>query len=178
MTMYRYRIVPAASALMVAAALIYSAACPAAEEGCSNWTLRGDYAFTISGTIYLSNPDNTVTMVRRDGIAMTHFDGQGGLTQVDYALGNGVPQGPVEAFREGESGHYTVNPDCTGTAQIRFPAPPGAASGATIDLIFVLSHSGEAIHTVVTQLFQPGATAAVPASIHSDGYKLGRVPLW
>jgi hypothetical protein len=161
---------------MLAVALLHSPASRADDNGCSNWTLRGDYAFTISGTIYVSNPDKTVTMVRRDGIAMTHFDGQGGLQQVDYALGNGVPQGPVDAFRQDETGHYTVNPDCTGTAEIRFPAPPGAASGAVIDLIFVLSHGGDAIHTVVTKLLSPGATAPVPASIHSDGYKLGSVP--
>jgi hypothetical protein len=40
------------------------------NDGCSNATLAGDYAFTVSGKIFL--PSGII--VEREGIAMTHFD--------------------------------------------------------------------------------------------------------
>src|SRR5688500_5897204 len=58
---------------------------PAAAE-CSNHTLRGDYGFSIEGTLLVGPAP-----VRLRGVAMTHFDGKGGLTQVDYATFDGVP---------------------------------------------------------------------------------------
>jgi hypothetical protein len=139
---------------------------------CNNRILSGDYAFTLGGTIYMPNGAGGTTLVLREGIAMTHFNGQGNLTQIDYALGNGVAQGPVDQFRTDETGSYTVNPDCTGTAEIDFPPAPGATAGAVIKLIFVLARHGEAIHTVVAELIPPGASQPIPASIHSEGTKL------
>lgn len=152
------------------------------NDGCSTSTLKGDYAFTVAGQIL--NPDGSITT--RNGVAMTHFDGNGGLTQVDYVMSltpasqmpgapGGVDKNP--AFRTGETGTYQVNQDCTGSAEIDFPVPPGFATGATIKLMFVLSNHGRAIHTVVTEVIPPGKTEAaapVPAVIHSDGWKLGR----
>jgi hypothetical protein len=85
------------------------------------------------------------------------------------------PKG-LTVFRAGETGTYDVNSDCTGTAEIDFPPPPGVTSGAMIKLIFVLSNHGGTIHTVVTSLTPPGAPSPVPAVIHSDGWKLGSVP--
>ena len=147
-------------------------------EGCANKTLSGDYAFTVAGQIL--NADGTITT--RNGVAMTHFDGSGHLTQVDYTISltpGQNPPGGVDtspAFRLGETGSYTVNPDCTGTAEIDFPAPPGVRTGAVIKLVFVLSERGDAIHTVVSSLTPPGAPAPVPAVIHSDGRRLGLFP--
>jgi hypothetical protein len=173
-----------AFAFLVAVALMFfSGATLYAQDndGCSNWTLNGDYAFTISGQIL--NADQTVTT--RNGIAMTHFDGAGNLTQVDYTMsltaGGQAPEGiggidTSPAFRTGEKGTYHVNSDCTGTAEIDFPSPPSGVKGAVIKLIFVLSNHGNAIHTVVTSLTPPGAPGPVPAVIHSDGWKLGSVP--
>jgi hypothetical protein len=57
-----------------------------AEEACSNRSLRGDYGFSIEGTL-LAGP---VTGPLR-GVAMTHFDGQGKLSQVDHVVVNGAP---------------------------------------------------------------------------------------
>jgi hypothetical protein len=156
------------------------------NDGCSNATLQGDYGFTIAGNIL--NPDGTVTT--RNGVAMTRFDGNGNLTQVDYTMsltpGSKTPGGfdPAPAFRQGETGTYHVNSDCTGTAEIDFPkpkTPPGAppfATGPTLKLIFVLSNHGRVIHTVVTELLSPGISgpgAPIPAVIHSDGWKLGYI---
>ena len=65
-------------------------------DGCSNATLIGDYAFTLHGEslgvlvagvglVPFANP------LPADGVAMTHFDGRGGLTQVDFVMRNGTP---------------------------------------------------------------------------------------
>ena len=107
---------------------------------------------------------------------MTHFDGNGKLTQVDFVMSNGVELAgvpdPVTGFHIKESGSYHVNSDCTGSAEIRFPAPPGVDSGAVIDLVFVLADHGRVIHTIVSSALPPGSTTPVPVSIHSDGEKL------
>jgi hypothetical protein len=76
------------------------------SAGCSNRTLFGDYGALIEGTILGPNlPLRTVIMV--------HFDGNGNLTSVDHVVLNGMP--PQAEWRP-NSGTYTVNPDCTGTA--------------------------------------------------------------
>jgi hypothetical protein len=110
---------------------------------------------------------------------MTHFNGQGRLTQVDFLMSNGLPTAgptdPLTGFHVGETGWYKVFPDCTGMAEIDFPKPPGGTSGAVIDLMFVLSNHGNTIHTIVSRLVPPNSSTPVPASIHSDAEKLGSV---
>jgi hypothetical protein len=113
--------------------------------------------------------------VYNDGVAMTTFDGIGGLTQVDWVMRNGVadpPPGP--GFHGNETGTYTVNPDCTGNAEIDFPIPPGGTSGAVITLKFVLGDHGRVIHTIVTSLRPPNTPpgTTVPVNTHSDAEKL------
>ena len=107
----------------------------AAAAECSNHTLRGDYGFVIEGTI-LAGP----AAVRLRGVAMTRFDGKGGLTQVDYATMDGVPGWPD--WRPA-TGTYEVNADCTGRAEI----VPG--SGPSIQLRLVVSDNGRRVDTVV-----------------------------
>lgn len=141
---------------------------------CSNQTLSGDYSFTVAGQIL--NSDGTTTT--RNGVAMAHFDGVGGWSQTDYVMSltpgqnppGGIDTNPV--FRTGETGVYQVNGDCTGFATINFPAPPGVTSGAVIKLAFVITDNGNAIHTVVTSLIPPGASAPIPVVIHSDGERV------
>jgi hypothetical protein len=150
------------------------------NDGCTNATLRGDYAFTVSGQIFLPNG----TVVQREGIAMTRFDGAGNLSQVDFVLSSpnaGAPPGsapvdPITGFHTQETGTYTVYSDCTGTFTITFPslttATGGSIPGAIIVVKFVLSDSGRSIHSVVTSLTPPGAPGPVPALIRSEGHKL------
>jgi hypothetical protein len=115
---------------------------------------------------------------------MQHYDGAGVVTQEDYVFGNGVlvpgPTDPLTGFHFHEQGKYTVNSDCTGTATINFPPPPEpGTSGAVIEVLFVLSNHGRTIHQIVSSLTPPGPTGGqttVPANIHADGEKLGRVP--
>jgi hypothetical protein len=107
----------------------------AAGVECSDHTLRGSYGFVIEGTL-LFGP----APVRLRGVAMTHFDGRGGLTQVDYATFDGVPAWPD--WRPA-TGTYEVNADCTGRAEI---VPVGAPP---IVLRLVVSDNGRRIDTVV-----------------------------
>lgn len=143
------------------------------NDGCTNATLYGDYAFRIDGQL-LPPGGPPIT---RAGVAMTRFDGAGGLTQVDFVMSNGAPMpGPADAttgFHLYEQGSYKVNADCTGSAAIHFPAPPGFSSGAEIDLMFVLGEHGRIIHTIVSRALPPGSTTPVPVSIHSDGVRMG-----
>lgn len=106
-----------------------------ADDTCSNHTLRGDYAFTIDGTI-LNGP----APVLLRGVAMTHFDGDGNLTQVDFATRNGIPMGPD--WRPA-GGTYQVNEDCTGSAEI---VP---VVGPSIPLRLVVFDGGRQVATVV-----------------------------
>jgi len=150
------------------------------NDDCTNATLKGDYAFTVSGQIFLPNG----TVIQREGIAMTHFDGAGSLTQVDFVLSSpnaGAPPGsapvdPITGFHTQETGTYTVYSDCTGTFTITFPSltttTGGSIPGATIVVKFVPADRGRSIHTVVTSLTPPGAPGPVPALIHSEGHKL------
>lgn len=137
------------------------------NDGCSNATLSGDYAFRISGEVFV--PDLTKTppvpttavMAYRDGVAMTHFDGHGNLKQVDFVMGNGLTplqQTPAPDpadidstthFSTGEWGKYQVFADCTGTATINFPPPKGMETGNIITLMLVIANNGSTLHTVV-----------------------------
>jgi len=144
------------------------------QDGCSAATLNGDYAFTVSGTIWVTDPQGVLEEVQRGGIAMTHFDGVGGLSQVDFVVSghNNLPAppppptDPVTGFHTMETGKYTVNSDCTGTFTINSP-------GTMISVKFVLSNHGRAIHTIVTSLTLP--SGPVTALIHSEGHKLGEI---
>lgn len=171
---------------MLATAFTVLALCGSARaqsndnDGCSNSTLKGDYAFTISGRIF--NPDGTFTLV--NGVAMTNFDGKrdaqgkGGLTQVDFIVSNPPlpgppsPTDPLTGFRTQESGTYQVFADCTGQATINFPPHPG---GFAIQYTFVLSNQGHKIHFVVSALTPPFAPGPIPVAIHGDAEKLGRI---
>jgi len=81
------------------------------NDGCRNATLLGDYAFRVDGQLLPPG----APPIARQGVAMTHFDGEGGLTQVDFVMSNGAPLGgpadPSTGFHIDEQGSYQVNPD-------------------------------------------------------------------
>jgi len=152
------------------------------HDGCSNSTLKGDYAFTVSGQIF--NQNGTFTQV--NGVAMTNFDGEadaqgkGSLTQVDFIvsnpplLGPPPPTDPLTGFRTQESGTYQVFPDCTGKATINFPP---LQHGLVIQITFVLSNQGRKIHAVVSALTAPtpGGPVTIPAAISAVAEKVGTI---
>jgi hypothetical protein len=183
------------AALMLAMGLFLSNSSVRAQDnqdqdavGCSNATLSGNYAFTVSGQVFLPIPavQNSYQIVQRQGVAMTNFDGLGGLSQVDFVLSDpnapkpkGVPPtDQITGFHNDENGTYTVNKDCTGTFTIILPAlldptthQPVTGTGKIV-VNFVLSDHGRAIHTIVTSIQPAGAPGPVPALIRSDGHKL------
>jgi hypothetical protein len=110
---------------------------PGAWFKCSNRTLRGDYGFSIDGTILAGTPN--AFLLR--GVAMTHFDGRGTLSQVDFTTRNGAPLTPD--WRPAV-GTYAINADCTGTAQII----PGDGS-PTLNLRLVVVDHGREVRTIV-----------------------------
>jgi hypothetical protein len=110
---------------------------------CSNATLHGDYAFTITGQIFAPAPAAGFV----SGVAMTHYDGAGHMKQVDHVMHNGVA--PLEEWRPG-SGPYQVNPDCTGYMIINAEPNILADSSPPLRVEFTVSQNGNLIKTVVT----------------------------
>src|SRR5271169_5465597 len=98
------------SLVLLTLALAASSTLTAHASACSNSTVRGTYAFTIHGTIFL--PDGSTLLI--DGIAKETYDGNGNETQVDAVATNG---NLTPGWRPG-AGSYSVNPDCTGTQTI------------------------------------------------------------
>ena len=128
---------------MAVFALGYLALTPVAraegqEDSCSNRNLRGDYGFTIEGLILPGS-------IPIRGVALTHFDGKGHLTQVDHVIFNGFP--PMQDWTPG-TGTYHINADCTGTVRIDVPS-----TGDFINLRVVVVREGKEVHTVVTAPF-------------------------
>jgi len=124
---------------------------------CTDRILRGDYGFSIEGVL---NPAPGVTLQLR-GVAMTTFNGDGTLTQVDHVVVAGVPP-PALEWTPG-TGTYHVNPDCTGTAHINVPS-----TGEFVNLRFVVIANGSQIHTVVAPPYDLGG---LERAVSSVGYR-------
>ncbi|MFZ0955398.1 MAG: hypothetical protein WAN60_03585 [Candidatus Sulfotelmatobacter sp.] len=77
------------------------------------------------------------------GVAMTEFDGKGGLTQIDTVTIGG--ELVADFTHTPATGSYTVNSDCTGTFTIDFTdgRPPVTASLVVVD-------NGSEVDTVIT----------------------------
>lgn len=165
-----------------------------AQEGfvCSNRTIQGTYAFTISGKVFSSGAPGATVTFYRDGVAMTFFDGttdykgEGHLSQEDYVLGNGLFVAPdpndqntaTNEFNSNETGSYRVFPDCTGWAEIDFPYTMNTTSAPipqVIKLKFVIAKHGQTLHAIVSslELLTPADTFVVPnVNIHSDAERV------
>ena len=130
---------------------------------CSNATLKGQYAFGVTGY----TPPGVVT-----GIKI--FDGNGNFTQRDYQ-GDGLRAMPPETdFATGETGTYTVNSNCTGSMVINLNVPgvpPGLSTGV-IKIMFVISDGGRHIHEVVSEFTPPFAAGPVPTQTSADDWKV------
>jgi hypothetical protein len=137
------RAIPVALAVGLASSLalssVWSVTADNDDDGegrCSNRTIRGDYGFDIGGTV-LAGP--RAGLLR--GVAMTHFDGRGGLSQVDFVTNNGVPAGTD--WRPA-TGSYDLDANCTGTAEISF-----TDGSPTLHLRLVVVRGGREIRTIV-----------------------------
>lgn len=124
------------SFFLLTLALAASSTVTAQAKACSNWTIKGSYAFTIHGQVLL--PDGAPPLLV-DGLARTTFDGRGNLTQLDAVAieGNIAPD-----FRL-STGTYSVNRNCTGAFTVSNGDQP------PIHVLMVVAQSGNTIHTVV-----------------------------
>jgi len=115
--------------------LAASSSSTAHASACSNSTIRGTYAFTIHGAIFLPNGSTLVV----DGIDKVTFDGNGNLTQLDAIAVNGN----VAPGWASNTGTYSVNPDCTGTFTVTNGNQP------PVHLQMIVAQSGNTIHDMV-----------------------------
>jgi hypothetical protein len=151
-----------AAPALVSAGLALAQSAGTEYLGCSNSTLNGSYAFQITGQILAPTPVAGPVA----GVALTLFDGNGNLSQVDNVVHNGVA--PIEDWRPA-IGTYTVNANCTGT--FTFTPQPTNPADASPPLIvhFVVKRDGSEIRTGVTS---SPASAAFMAAIVSIGVRM------
>jgi len=154
------------------------------NDGCSNATLQGDYAFSVHGQflglVTATGPQYFSSPVPVDVVAMTNFDGKGNIIQVDFTMADGLnpPAPPSDVdpqtgFTINESGRYKVFPDCSGNLELNLP-------GVFIAAKFVLASEGHKINTVIYQehVARPilGCASSTGCDTliqsHSDGTKL------
>jgi hypothetical protein len=131
---------------------------------CSDATLQGDYAFSVTSFTPLQFV-----------VGIKTFDGKGNLKQMDY-IGDSLRTRNQTDFAIGETGTYKVNADCTGTMVINLNAigvPPNTTQGGVINIVFVISNGGRAIHEVVSEFTPPGASGPVPTQTRADDWMVG-----
>jgi hypothetical protein len=145
---------------------------------CDNHSLRGQYAFTTVGTIVgvfdsagVIHPLASPLLVT--AVGQYTFDGHGSFTRVDYNVVNGTPsinsKTPLteDGFRTGQTGTYSVAPDCTGNMVLNIP------DGEEINLAIVLVNFGKGLHAVGKQFHVPGFSAPPPGTSCDSGCELG-----
>jgi hypothetical protein len=128
------------------------------DLGCSNATLKGDYAFAVL-TLAEENVGPNVV------VGLGTFDGRGGFNQIDFP-GNGITDLGLKGFRTGQTGSYTVNRNCTGFMTIDI-----VQAGVVVTNAIVISNGGRAIHAVVAAGTQNGAPAT-PLQSRVDFWKV------
>jgi len=109
------------------------------HPACNNRLIAGHYGFTLEGT-KLVGPGPTGSQV---GVAMTRFDGEGNLSQIDTVSIGGTTV--ADFTHTPANGKYTVNADCTGTFTLDF-----TDGRPTVTVNFVVVENGAEIDAVVT----------------------------
>lgn len=142
------------------------------DYGCSNATLKGEYAFGVTNYTPATSLDGSPPLPTSVVNGIKVFDGQGNFTQRDYQGDNLA--GPDFAPQGQETGTYQVNSDCTGSMVINLNVPnvPSGTSSGVINIMFVISNDGRHIHEVVSQFTPPGYTEAQPTQTSADDWKV------
>jgi hypothetical protein len=132
------------------------------DFGCSNATLRGEYAFGVT--------NYTIPQVVT-GIKI--FDGNGKFSQRDYIGDSLRTMNQTDFAPKGqETGTYIVNRDCTGRMEIDLNVPNTPAPHGRIEIMFVISDGGRHIHEVVSEFTPPGSSGPVPTQTSADDWKV------
>ena len=150
---------------MLAAAIALSALSSAARAdsyGCSNATLKGQYAFGVTAYTPPGFPNGPPQVVA----GIKTFDGKGSLTQRDY-----IGDSDQTDFSTGETGTYTINSNCTGSAVINLNVPGSPPGTGVIKVMFVISDGGRHIHEVVSEFIPPFSTRQ-PTQTTADDWKV------
>jgi len=124
-----------------ASAVAQSNSTPAhsSDGQCSNRTLHGAYGCSVQGV--LLNVPGLPPEATFVAVTTSHFDGKGNLTGTEHAVVNGTSFNP--GF-DTNSGTYSVNPDCTGTAVVNTPNSP-----VPLNLYFVIVDDGKEFRQVL-----------------------------
>ena len=125
------------------AATVCTAIAQSKSPACNKALITGVYGFTIEGTKLGGNGP----VGPQFGVAMTEFDGKGGLQQIDSVTVNGAQNPNAGSFTEPggpTSGTYYVNADCTGGFTLDF-----TDGRPTVITNFVIVNDGNEIDTVV-----------------------------
>ena len=132
------------------------------DFGCSNATLKGEYAFGVTNYAF----PLVVAGVRV-------YDGKGNFTERGYA-GDSVPAqfSPPAGQPGAQSGTYHVDPDCTGSGELDLNVPVPSGSTGVVKFLFVISNGGRHIHAVVSEYTPPGSSGPVPAQTSEDDWKV------
>lgn len=105
----------------------------------SSRTLSGEYGCSVQGV--LLNVPGLTPQATFVGVTTSTFDGKGNLTGTEHVVVNGMSFNP--GFDE-NSGTYSVNPDCTGTALVNTPNSP-----VPLNLYFVIVDDGREFRQVL-----------------------------
>jgi len=122
-------------AAVTALALGIAPTAKADNEGCSNASLVGSFAYTLTETVIappaIAGPTAEV--------GTQTFDGKGATTGTATLSANG------NIFQLTFASTYTVNPDCTGTFMLQI-----ASVGITQHVFFVIDDSGTEFRAIET----------------------------
>ena len=112
-------------------------------EGCTNASFKGVYSFATTGSFFAPTPTGPAEAGDVAAFGRIVADGRGGDTEISQASFNGGQAADTQ------TGTYTVNPDCTGSA--RSTHHP---SNAVDTVNFVIVEGGAEAKFIVTN---PGA---------------------
>jgi hypothetical protein len=104
------------------------------DKGCSNATLKGTFAYTITGSTSAAPPLGGPF----GGVGRQTYDGNGHVSGSQTVNLNG------NVLRQTYTGTYTVNPDCTGSITHTLNIPPGLVTHSD----FVIDNSGDEIRSL------------------------------
>jgi hypothetical protein len=154
--------------LAAIALLSLSGAARAGESddfGCSNATLKGEYAFGVTAYTPAGLPKGPPQVIT--GIRV--YDGNGHFKQRDYA-GDSVP---AQFSMPGqETGTYQVKSDCTGSDELDLNVPGSPPGTGIIKVLFVISDGGRHVHEVVSEFIPPFSPERVPTQTSADAWKV------
>jgi hypothetical protein len=118
--------------LVVGTPALLAASDSHSQRTCSTLTLHGSYAYSADGYIIQPLGDSPLTPIAEAG--RYQFDGRGGFTNTNTLSFGGT------IIPRAATGSYTVNDDCTGSADIN----------GGVSFHFAITRAAKSIHFVVS----------------------------